>query len=72
MPMNETELLDYLSFRQSTHLNYHRAAGIEAQQYGILIPQTIKFVQQDLPTSALSASNDPKLILERGIRYLFL
>ena len=69
--MNETELLDYLNFRQSTHLNYHRATGIEAQQYGILIPKTIKFVQQDLPTSMLSASDDPKLILEHGIRYSF-
>lgn len=71
MSMNGTELLDYVSFRQSTHLNYHRAASIEAQHYEILVPQTVKFVQQDLPTSALSDSNDPKLLLERGIRYLF-
>ena len=66
----DTELLDYISFRQSTHLNYHRA-GIDIQDYKTLLPQTMKFVQQDLPTSILSASDDPKSLLELGIRYLF-
>lgn len=63
--------LEYISFRQSTHLNYHRA-NIDPQDYKTLIPKTIKFIQQDLPTSVLNDSNDPKLLLELGIRYLFL
>ena len=65
--MSDTELLDYVSFRQSTYLNYHRT-DID---YGTLLPQAIKFVQQDLPTSTLSASNGPRFLLELGIRYLF-
>lgn len=69
MSIYDTELLDYISFRQSTHLNYHRAK-IGAQDYGTLLPQAIKFVQQDLPTIVLSISDDPKLLLELGVRYI--
>lgn len=69
MSMYNNELLAYLAFRQATHLNHHRA-GIDVQDYGALLPQAMKFVQQDLPTSVLSVSDDPKFLLELGIRYL--
>lgn len=63
-------LLEYISFRQSTQLNYHRA-DIDIQDYRTLIPQTMKFVEQDLPTSVLKAINDNNSLLELGIRYPF-
>ena len=69
MSIYDPELLDYISFHQSTHVNYHRA-GIDIQDYKTLLPQTMKFVLQDLPTSVLSVSEDPKSLLELGIRYL--
>lgn len=68
--MYNDELLAYFAFRQATHLNHHRVR-IDAQDYGTLLPQAMKFVQQDLPTSVLSVSNNPKFLLELGIRYLF-
>ena len=64
-----TELLDYISFRESTHLNYHRA-NTDAQDHWTLIPQAMKFVQQDLPTIVLNNSDNPKLLLELGVRYI--
>lgn len=67
---DDTALLAYVSFRQSTYLKNHRA-GIGVPDFETLVPQAMKFVQQDLPTSVLSASDDPKFILELGIRYLF-
>lgn len=63
----DPELLEYLSFRHSTHLNY-RNAVIRPEDYKTLIPQTLKFVQKDFPASVLAASNDPRSILELGIR----
>jgi len=69
MSWADTGLLEYISFHQSTHLNYHRAE-IDTQDWKKLIPQTMKFVQQDLPTVVLSVSKDPKLLLEFGTRYV--
>jgi hypothetical protein len=68
--MSDNGLLEYISFRQSTHLNYHRAADIGMQDYGKLIPQAMKFVQQDLPTSILHTRDDNNSLLELGIRCL--
>ena len=70
--MSDDELLQYLSFRQGTHLNYHRAAGIGIQDFDRLILQATKFVQQDLPTSVLRTRNDNESLLELSIRYLLL
>ena len=66
--MLDSGLLEYISFRQSTHLNYHRAGGIDAQNYAKLMPQAMKFVQQDLPTNVLSDMKDAKSVLELGTR----
>jgi len=66
--MSWPDSLEYISFRQSTHPNYHHA-DIDTKDYTKLIAQAVKFVQQDLPTSALSASNDARSLLELGIRY---
>lgn len=66
--MSWPDSLGYISFRQSTHPSYHRA-DIDTKDYTKLIAHAMKFVQEDLPTSALSASNDAKLLLELGIRY---
>lgn len=70
MSIYDTGLLNYLSFRHSTHLSYHHA-DIRPQDYATLLPQAMKFVGQDLPTSVLGVSNDSKSRLELGIRCLF-
>jgi hypothetical protein len=70
MSVDDTKLLDYVSFRQSTHLSYHRA-NIRPQDYQTLLPKTTKFVEQDVPTSVLTGSKDPMSLLELGIRYPF-
>ncbi|KAF9782248.1 hypothetical protein BJ322DRAFT_1111124 [Thelephora terrestris] len=67
MSVDDTKLLDYVSFRQSTHLSYHRA-NIRPQDYQTLLPKTTKFVEQDVPTSVLTSSKDPMSVLELGIR----
>jgi len=59
--------LEYVNFRQATHLNYHRVNT----NFGKLTTQAIKFVQQDLPTGVLGARDDPRSLLELGIRYSF-
>ena len=63
----ESGVLEYFSFRLSTHLNYRTKVSVGGQDYR----KMMKFVQQDLPTSALSVSDDPKSLLELGIRYSF-
>lgn len=67
---DDTALIAYITFRQSTQLNHHRV-GIDVPDYETLLPRTMKFVRQDLPTSVLSVSDDPKFLLELGVRYLF-
>lgn len=67
MSMYDTKLLDYITLRHSTHLNY-RHADIRPGDYKTLIPQAMKFVQ-DLPTIVLKFGKDPKSLLELGIRY---
>lgn len=67
MSIYDPGLLNYISFRHSTHLSYHHA-DIRPQDYVTLLPQAMKFVAQDLPTSVLSVSNDSKSLLELGIR----
>ena len=69
MSMYDTKLLDYITLRRSTHLNYHHA-HIRPEDYETLIPRAIKFVN-DLPTVVLKAVKDPKYLLELGIRYLY-
>lgn len=70
MSTYDTKLLDYITLRHSTHLNYHHA-NIRLEEYKTLIPQAMKFVQ-DLPSIVLKAGGkDPKTLLELGIRYLF-
>jgi len=64
--MSWPDSLEYVNFRQATHPNYRRA-DID---YTKAIAQAMKFVQ-DIPTSALSASNDARSLLELGIRYPF-
>jgi hypothetical protein len=69
MSVYDTKLLDYITLRHSTHLNYHHA-NIRPEDYKTLIPQAIKFVE-GLPTVVLKAVKDPKSLLELGIRYMF-
>ena len=70
MSWTDPGLLDYVSFHQATHLNYHRA-NIDSQDYEKLVSRAMKSVQQDLPTSVLDTSKGPKVLLELGVRYLF-
>ena len=68
---SESAILEYLSFRLSAHLNYRISDALARYDHNKLIVQAMKFVQQDLPTSALSANDDAKSLLELGLRYLF-
>jgi ABC-type uncharacterized transport system ATPase component len=67
MSTDDTGFIDYVSFRRSTYLNYHRAI-IDPQDNGPLMIRTKKFVEQDLPTRVLITSNDPRSMLELGVR----
>ena len=69
MPTDDDRLLDYITLRHSTYLNYHHA-NVRPEDYKTLIPQVMKFVEE-LPTIVLKAGKDPKSLLELGIRYLF-
>ena len=72
MSTDDDKLIEYVNFRQSTYFNYHRV-NIEAQDN--MIPQVMKFVQQDLPTSALGANDasnhDNESLLELCLRCRF-
>ena len=68
---SESGVLEYLSFRLSAHLNYRTSDELARYDYSKLIAQAMKFVQQDLPTSSLSANDDAKSLLELGLRYGF-
>jgi len=59
--------LEYVNFRQSTHVNYHHIDT----DFNKLMAQAIKFVQQDLPTSVLNARDDARSLLELSVRYSF-
>ena len=68
---DDTALIAYIGFRQSTQLNHHRA-GFNVPDYETLLSRTVKFVQQDLPTDVVSTrAGDPNFLLELGVRYLF-
>ena len=69
MSMEDTKLLAYVNFRQSTHVSYHRA-DLRPREYEPLMAGAIKFVEQDVPTSVLIDSKEAARILEIGIRYL--
>jgi hypothetical protein len=66
--VEDAELLDYIFFRHSTYLHY-RDVDIPPEDYQALIPRVLKFVNEDVPTSVLIASDDPTSLLELGIRY---
>ena len=65
--MSWPDSLEYVNFRQATHPNYRRS-DID---YTKATAQAMKIVQ-DIPTNALSAQDDPRSLLELGIRYPFL
>jgi len=69
MTWSDPELLEYLFFRLSAHLNYRCAIAL-SRDPNKLIAQARESVQR-LPTSALYASNDVRSLLELGIRYAF-
>ena len=69
MSWSDSIVPGYLSFRISTHLDYHRA-GIDVQVCDELMGRAVEFVQ-DHPTTVLSAYGNGESLLELGIRYGF-
>ena len=67
MSWSDSGAFGYLSFRISTHLDYHRA-DIDPQVRDELMGRAVEFVQ-DHPTSVLSAYSNGESLLELGIRY---
>ena len=68
--MSDTELVDYVSFRRYTHINYRQAGTIDMKTYDGLTSRARKFVEQDVPTNVLVGISDSGAILDHGIRYL--